>query len=548
MKISRRDFLKGSAAAGIMSTLPLTALAEEAPMMMEESDKTWGEAPKPVESFDFAETIECDVVVVGAGTAGMPAAISAAQNGLDVVVLEKSGTGFGMRSYLGAVGSKAQMDAGVEIDEKDIVQELLRYSSYRANANLIRLWAERSGEAMDWLCEMLADKGFKVWVEADVNEGLLFKEYPTCHMFWNPDNADATHSEAMRTIMEEAGCHVHYETAMIQLIQEDGKVTGVVAQDADENYIRVNAGKGVVLATGGYAGNEDMMHALNEKDWKSNVMVYCDPFATGDGIRAAHFAGGQMDLAHTAMYFQRGCTLPGVNGGEMVAPMLWWMGSQPFLSVNKKGVRYGNEALPYDYDLHQAAGQPGHVMIQIFDSNWKEDVLAFHTIGCSRIVTQEMKATDYPTCSWTFESIEAATINPTLAQGQLVQADTIEELAEKMGIDPETLSATVARYNELCELGEDLDFYKESFRMRPVAQAPFYAVTVGGQLLCSMDGMQINDKFQVLDENHDPIEGLYAIGNDSGCYFADCYPELIVGAAAGRSLTWGYLLGKELAE
>ena len=83
--------------------------------------------------------------------------------------------------------------------------------------------------------------------------------------------------------------------------------------------------------------------------------------------------------------------------------------------------------------------------------------------------------------------------------------------------------------------------------MRPVAEPPYYAVTVGGQLLCTMDGMQINEQFQVLDAAGDPIEGLYALGNDSGSYFADCYPELIVGAAAGRSVTFGYLLGKNLA-
>ena len=116
-----------------------------------------------------------------------------------------------------------------------------------------------------------------------------------------------------------------------------------------------------------------------------------------------------------------------------------------------------------------------------------------------------------------------------------------------MGMNPEVLSATVARYNELCEMGEDVDFYKESYRMRPVAQPPFYAVTVGGQLLCTMDGMQIDTEFHVLDAAGDPIPGLYALGNDSGSYFADCYPELVVGAAAGRSLTFGYLLGQNLA-
>ena len=148
--------------------------------------------------------------------------------------------------------------------------------------------------------------------------------------------------------------------------------------------------------------------------------------------------------------------------------------------------------------------------------------------------------------AWSFDKINAASFGPALEAGQLVQADTIEELATAMGMDPAVLSATVERYNELCAKGDDEDFGKEPWRMRPVAEPPFYAVTVGGQLLCTMDGMWIDTQMRVLDANGDPVPGLYAIGNDSGRFFSDCYPELVVGVAAGRSLTFGYLLGKAL--
>ena len=550
--VSRRTFVgAGCLVAGIAAAG--TAMADEGQAdqgqgEQEQQGDVWGEAPRPVDEFDFAETVDCDVVVVGAGTAGMPAAVSAAEGGASVVVLEKQAAGFGMRNYIGAVGTSTQKQAGVEISEKQIVQDLLRYSSYRADASLVKLWAQRSGEAIDWYTGLMEQGGMNVWLETDINDDVesQFKEYSTCHMYYNLDNADLTETSVMAQKMEDAGCDVRYETPMVQLIQEDGAVTGVVAQAADGSYVRVNAGA-VVLATGGYAANTDMMMALNEKDYLANVMIYCDPGATGDGIKAAHFAGGQMDLAHTAMYFQRGCTMPGSVGGDVSTPGLWWMGSQPFLQVNRKGERFANESLPYDYNLHQAAGQSGGVFVSIFDANWQDDVTAFHTIGCSRIVPAEQISQGYEGVKWTFEKIMAASFEPALEAGQLVQADTIEELAEKMGMDPEVLSATVERYNELCEQGEDVDFYKESYRLRPVAEPPFYAVTVGGQLLCTMDGMQIDTNFRVLDEEHDPIPGLYAIGNDSGCYFADCYPELVVGAAAGRSVTFGYLLGRQLS-
>ena len=551
-EFSRRSFLKGAAAAAIGGLLGaangvfMPVYADAAAPTDEEA--IWGPAPQDVSSFDFSEVVDCDVVVVGGGHSGMPTAISAAQAGLKVVVLEKKSAGFGMRNYIGAVGTSTQKAAGVDIPVKEITQELLRYSSYRANADLIRLWAEKSGEAVDWYVNLMDEGGMNVWLETDLNANNDFKEYPTCHMFYSKEGVETSETKVMNDKMLEVGCDVRFSTPMVQLISEDGKVTGVVAQDENGSYIRVNAAKGVVLATGGYAANTDMMLALNEKDYKSNVMIFCDPGATGDGIRAAHHAGGQMDLAHTAMYFQRGCTMPGSVGGDVSTPGLWWMGSQPFLHVNQKGERFANESLPYDYDLHQAAGQGGHVFVSIFDANWQEDITAFHTVGCSRIVPAAMLSQGYEATKWTFEKVTAACFNPALEKGQLVQADTIEELAGKMGMDPAVLQATVDRYNELCEKGEDTDYYKESYRMRPVAQAPFYAVTVGGQLLCTMDGMEINTRFEVLDEKHNPIEGLYAVGNDSGRYFADCYPELVVGAAAGRSVTFGYLLGRQLAE
>lgn len=555
LPVSRRSFLEGITVAGLVAAGTLTGCTPgtQSDDSTSAGDTTteniWGETPLSTDQFDFSDEVDCDLLVIGAGTSGMPAAISAAEEGLSVIMLEKQAGGFGMRTYIGAVGTSTQKAAGVDINKESLIKDMLRYSSYRSDANLYKLWADRSGEAIDWYTGLMKEGGMKVWLETDINSGTgsQFTEYPTCHMFYDLDDNTLTGTSIMAAKMEKIGVDVRYKTPMVQLIQENGKIAGAVAKDADGNYIRVNAAKGVVLATGGYAANTDMMHALNEKDWLGSVMVYCDPGATGDGITAAHFAGGQMDIAHTAMYFERGATLPGSVGGDVTTPALWWLGSQPFLQVNRSGERFANESLPYDYDLHQAAGQPGHVFVQIFDANWQNDVTAFHTIGCSRIVSAAQISEGYEAVSWTFEAIQAAVIEPALAGGQLVQADTIDELAKLMGMDPDVLTATVNRYNELCRSGEDIDYYKEPSRLRPVAKAPFYAVTVGGQLLCTMDGMWIDTDFHVLDPEGAPIDGLYAIGNDSGRYFFDCYPELVVGAAAGRSITFGYLLGKSLS-
>lgn len=283
------------------------------------------------------------------------------------------------------------------------------------------------------------------------------------------------------------GCEHRGATKLDEPIVEDGKVVGAclaTGEDFDD-AIRVNAAKGVVVATGGYVLNGDMMQALQPETFKSFASFFTQSQVYGEGIKACMNAGTKFEETHTALVFDRGAVHADVELGN------------PFsgnASQNSQLLREGGD--------HLMGNEPEAV------------------VG----------------------SVEAA-----VEEGTCIKANTIEELATAMGMDPAVLSATVERYNELCAKGDDEDFGKEPWRMRPVAEPPFYAVTVGGQLLCTMDGMWIDTQMRVLDANGDPVPGLYAIGNDSGRFFSDCYPELVVGVAAGRSLTFGYLLGKELA-
>ena len=169
-------------------------------------------------------------------------------------------------------------------------------------------------------------------------------------------------------------------------------------------------------------------------------------------------------------------------------------------------------------------------------------------MGCSRLVPGP--GTGFSADGNTTDDLEGtvAQVDSFVEGGFIQTADTLEELAEKLGLPADNLVATVERYNELCDNGSDDDFGKEASRMRPCREAPFYGGHVSSWLLCTLDGLCINDSFQVIDLEGNPIEGLYAIGNDAGDYFCGNYPELIVGAAVGRTNTFGYLLGKELAE
>ena len=220
------------------------------------------------------------------------------------------------------------------------------------------------------------------------------------------------------------------------------------------------------------------------------------------------------------------------------------LGSQPWLKVNLNGERFCNESVPYDFILHAAYMEPHHLYNTIYDSTWMDQIAQFKQIGCARIIPS-------PTGGKLQIFSPEAEIGLLMGMQQagfVQQADTIEELAEKLNIPVDTFVETVNRYNELCEKGEDEDFGKEAYRMLPIKQAPFYGCRQGASLLCTLDGLRINTKMQVLDKSGEPIEGLYAAGDCSGGFFAHNYPEYIVGVAVGRTLTEGYLLGAELAK
>ena len=266
----------------------------------------------------------------------------------------------------------------------------------------------------------------------------------------------------------------------------------------------------------------------------------------GDGIRAALWAGAIMDEQPTVMVFDRGGVPAGAKGGcAYTQPgIMTHIGSQPFLKVNKDGERFCNESVPYDFMYAAGTLERDGVYCEIWDANWLEHVEQFHTLACSRIIPSP---TGGHVQIFNAES-ETAMIEETLIPaGVVVESDTLEGLAEALQIPADAFVATVERYNELCEKGVDEDFGKEGYRMLPLSTPPYRAATIGGQLLCTLDGLRVNTDLQVLDENHDPIPGLYAAGNDSGGFFANNYPELLPGVACGRTITFGRLVGKTVA-
>ena len=552
MSLSRRSFLgigalamAGLGAAGLAGCAPSTAGSgdEELSSTGNEAAADWlGSAPEIDES-SITETVETEVVCVGAGIAGLITAAVVGELGGKAVVLEKLSVPSTFRTDIAGIGTRLQKEHNVEIDKAALIHELQMYMSGAADGRLLKVWADESGDAVNWILDLLDEAGTPAYLETDPGaEDMIYKEWPVTHGF-----NDAT--AAMDTLVarvQNNGGEIRFECPMVKIERgEDGRVTGVIAQNLKgDGYVRVNASKGVVIATGGYATNDEMLKALNPDMYAMSVMKEMTPSQEGDGIKAALWIGAAMDEDPLIQSFERGCVPFGPDyDGPSEDGQIWWVGSQPFLRTTMKGERFSNESTPYDFAMRAIRTHHSNTWIELFDANWQDQIAQFKTVGCSRIVDPGTMPGWAPTMP--MEAIMGM-FQGYLEGGLIQQADTIEELAELTGADPDTLVATVKRYNELCAKGVDEDFYKESSRMLPLDTPPFYAARMGGMILATQDGLTVNADMQVLDTEGNVIEGLYAAGNDCGSTYTRTYPSRVAGLTMGRNVTFAHHVAKHL--
>lgn len=553
--ITRRTFIKGAAigAAGVASAGFLAGCGQEEPKTQtpapgEAGKASFEVAPPPIPDSEIKNTVTADVVVVGAGTAGMIAAISAAEAGARTILLEKGAQFTKGAMWMAAINSSLQKKLGIKINRDEAVEEICRYGGHLVDQRLVNLWADKSGEFMDWFMPIMEAAGYETMLETDLKVG-FYKSYPVGHVVIKPPKQPIGHlgeygSPLYMPVLEnkakELGVDIRYNNPAAQLDRNGkGRVTGVVAGSSG-NYTRFVAKKGIILCTGGYARNEEMINKLCPTARYSGSSI-APPSNTGDGIKMALWIGAGMDPIHAMMVFDRG--LIGKDG-KLGAP---WKGgylrtgSQPFLRVNVRGERFVNEDLPYDYACSAAVMQPEHVWWQVWDENWRDDITRFHTTICSRIVPHP-EAPPRDGLDHVAKEFEKF-----IEQGMIIKANTIDELVQKMGVPAETFKATVARYNELAKKGKDEDFGKLAFRLSTLEKPPFYAAKLSAALLCNLTGLRINTKMQVLDKDMNAIPGLYAAGNDSGSFFAYNYPQMFGGLALGRTATFARLAGQYVA-
>ena len=527
-------------------------------------ENDWLGKEPDIDEAAITETVDTDILIVGAGNGGMFAAAYAAANGLNFRVIEQNANVQDTRHWYGAVDSAAAKEAGEPATDKaKLLSEISRYASGKCDQRVVKTWINESAAMHDFMRSILEDK--YGWVcdftsgseaawpaeNAEHNTDYLFPVQE--HNYMASERASGlARNELLLQYIQELGYDVDFKTSLAKLEKNsDGRITGIIAQSTeDDHFIRYNANKGVLLACGGFPGNPYMMEQLDPLGTSVTTACSYSPADKGYGIRAAVWAGANLDKEAAPMLFDRGIVAPGVDAGYVDSDSAFGgkafpgkirqynPGTQPFLKVNRNGERFANESCPYNDIVYAAAHQPGRVYAQICDANILEDAKRFHTIGCS---AQTRNGGEKYIQGKMDEAIEA---------GALFKCDTLDELADKMGFTgaaKDTFLATVERYNELYDKQNDEDFGKPAYRLSAIRTAPFYGCWLGASLLTTEQGIAINEKGQALDTNNQPMEGLYITGDMSGSFFANNYPCLMAGVAMGRTLTFAMKAVKQMA-
>ncbi len=537
IELSRRKFLQGTvASAGLAAAASVAGcqpdVAQEAPAVQEIAGTcvpSFLTAPDPIPADQITATQESEIVVVGAGIAGLCAALAAAEAGAQVKVIEKRETYTARGMHIAGVNTRVQKELGIEIDTEQAVREIIRWSGNRVKEELHWLFLQNNAEAMDWMTDMVEAAGLTVRLWGANYKGPDYFEYPVTHIVVGTEDRPGM-MEGVASVLEanakEKGVEFFYNTPAARIVRgDDGHVMGMVAQNADGAYVQFNASKAVILATGDYGADHEMVNHYCPLALMADADVFTPPGNnTGDGHKMGLWAGAAMQKS------------------EPHAPMIHTQAGAwgyCFLHVNKFGRRYHNEDVTAQANCTAKMMQPDNIGWAVYDDKFLDVLPGTLERGGGMFWDQVSRFHDEP---FNVES-EKRMLQRHIESGMVQTADTLEELAEKMGVPVDTFLATVARYNELAAGGEDLDFHKRSELLFTIDKPPYYAGLMRAGLLVIVGGLAVNNKMQVLDPESNPIPGLYAVGNVAGDFFGGDYPTIFPGHSHGRAITFGRLGG-----
>ncbi|WP_281655840.1 FAD-dependent oxidoreductase [Eggerthella sinensis] len=519
--VTRRAFLTGACATGAVAMVGgLTACATP-PQDAGQGDAggtgsgTNGDAvPGNAAPGKIDKTYDTDLLIVGAGGSGLACAVQAALNGTNFILVDKNNQVGGNASFVEgmfAVNSSLQREQGIEIQPADIVEAELTRGQHRQNGDLWLDLVNKSADNISWCIE----QGVTYSGTVDDYYGGLF---PTFH--WFKDNKAAVgYVEPMKNRLDELGVQLHLKTTVNGLMMKDGKVAGAYAS-GDEGTLQYNA-KAVVFATGGFGGNEEV---IAEQGWNTDGMhIVGSPNAAGDGYRLAMDNGARnfmADSAQSILYaieafppidFHDAAENP-INGYFGIAaggPVLW---------VNEACQRYSRENLTADNLVLQCIPGKGN----------KENYVIFDQAIFDQFFGKDDDA----------KKMFDDALNSN-GGGSIYQGDSLETIAGNFNLDADMLKTTVDHYNELCKSGTDSDFGKASDLMVPIETSPFYLAKLSYSYFFSVGGITTDKQRRVLDGDRNPIDGLYAIGNDGNMLYRNVYTINMPGTAFGNQVNSG---------
>ena len=458
------------------------------------------------------EIMTADIAVVGGGASGLCAAIEARGRGADVVIIEKRpaiGGNISMTEGMFGNGSELQKEAGIEpVPPADIVEEELIYTNYRCSAALWLDYVNKSAENIKWMM----DHGVKY---SGVSNYRGVSAFPCFH--WWEDRIGSNAAKALSAAAEASGARIRKKTRALDLVLEDGKVTGLWAEDLETGkLIRVDA-KAVIICTGGSSANGPLFEKLT--GYNASLMEGKMNDNTGDGIEMAFRAGA----AQTPSAFL-GKMRP--VGYPVITQLALGTCFQPLLDVNEEGVRFVAEDLQMKKltALSNNAMNAQKATYVILDSG-NVDMLVRD--GIINGFLSFYKGDPVPKLR---EELDAAADKN---DGAVFRADTIRGLAEAAGLPADRLCATVERYNALCAAGKDEDYKKDPEYMFPVEKPPFYAIRQGMEILTTIGAIDVDLDNRVLDKKGDPIPGLYATGVDACKLYKETYNYQMSGGMIG---------------
>ncbi len=472
-----------------------------------------------------AVAMETDVVVIGSGASGLAAALTAAEGGARVVVFEKQRTPGGTSNFfegMFAVESDMQREQYIEYSRDQAFKSIMEYSHWRANPRLVRAIVDESSSTIGWLRQQGVE-----FSGVTINMPNAPRTYHTVK------GSGLAVIKTLVTKAKERGVDLRLGTPVKRIIKEGGRITAVLVE-GDSGDIRVNA-KAVVVASGGYANNKEWIKKYTGLDLGTNLIPVGNVDKFGDGIRMAWEAGAAEEGISVLELYRVGPITTEIGG------QVEWPTVQPDLWVNSRGERFCDESIGF-YDTSVGNANAKHkegYTFSLFDDSILRRLMERgidksvdgHTPSGSKLLNfdKELKIL--------FEK----------GNTDVCVADSVEELARKLGVNATVLKSTVEEYNRFCESRHDDLFAKDPKYLWPLKGPKFYAVKAHTITLGTMGGIKINHNAEVVDKKENVIPGLYAAGFDAGGMYGDSYHVTVAsGGSVGFAFNSGRIAGKSV--